>query len=65
MKQDILAPDFLKKYETKQQEEIVSVPTGLPTLNRICRDDGGGGGFAQGWFSQWPATQDSGNPHWR
>lgn len=50
MKQDILAPDFLKKYETKQQEEIVSVPTGLPTLNRICRDDGGGGGFAQGWF---------------
>ena len=50
MKQDILSTDFLESYEVKQQEEIVSVPTGLPTLNRICRDDGGGGGFAQGWF---------------
>jgi len=50
MKQDILSVDFLDQYAQKQQEEIVSVPTGIPTLNRICRDDGGGGGFAPGWF---------------
>ena len=50
MKQDILSPDFFDRYQITQKEKIISTPTGLPTLNRICRDDGGGGGFAFGWF---------------
>ena len=35
MKQDILSSDFLESYEVKQQEEIVSVPTGLAGLLRV------------------------------
>jgi len=50
MRQNILGADFMDQYAHKQQEEIVSVPTGIPTLDRVCRDDGGGGGFAPGWF---------------
>lgn len=41
---------FLENFHHRQLEPVDAVPTPLPSLNRICRDDGGGEGLAAGWF---------------
>jgi len=49
---NIFDQDFLTKWEDRQLEPISAVPTHLPTLNRIMRDDGGGIGIPlhSGWL---------------
>ena len=47
---DLTDPLFLEAFKRRQQEPVDAVPTHLPSLNRICRDDGGGEGLAAGWF---------------
>ena len=43
-------PGYWRSFSERQQSPVDAVPTHLPGLNRICRDDGGGIGFARGWF---------------
>ena len=47
---DITTPEFHDSFEKRQLSEINATPTHLVGLNRMCRDDGGGIGFARGWF---------------
>lgn len=47
---DITGGDFHDSFAKRQQEPITATPTHLAGLNRLCRDDGGGIGFARGWF---------------
>ena len=47
---NVTSPAFWESFERRQQEPVDAVPTHLPHLNRLCRDDGGGVGFARGWF---------------
>lgn len=41
---------FWQRFATRQKSPVDAVPTHLPGLNALCRDDGGGKGFARGWF---------------
>lgn len=41
---------FWDKFERRQKAPVDAVPTHLPSLNALCRDDGGGIGLARGWF---------------
>ena len=47
---DINDPAFWAKFSERQMSAVDAVPTHLPGLNALCRDDGGGKGFARGWF---------------
>jgi replicative DNA helicase len=47
---NILAEDYMDEFVHRQKQPINAVPTHLPTLNKICRDDGGSRGIAKGWF---------------
>lgn len=47
---DITTGRFWDSFEERQQKPVDAVPTHLDSLNRICRDDGGGRGLARGWF---------------
>ena len=47
---DINDPAFWKTFSERQMSPVDAVPTHLPGLNALCRDDGGGKGFARGWF---------------
>ena len=47
---NITSPAYWLEFAERQQSPVDAVPTHLPTLNRFCRDDGGGVGFARGWF---------------
>lgn len=47
---DLNSPAFLEKFAERQQRPVDAVPTHLPSLNRMCGDDGGGIGLAKGWF---------------
>ncbi len=41
---------YLREWEARQREPVEAVPTGLPSLDRVCGDDGGRIGPALGWF---------------
>lgn len=47
---DINAHDFHGHFASRQASPVDAVPTHLPALNALCRDDGGGQGFARGWL---------------
>lgn len=47
---NLSAARYWNEFAERQQAPISAVPTHLPGLNRICRDDGGGRGLARGWF---------------
>ena len=48
---DIFSEAFMEEWTAAQLEPISAIPTHLPTLNRIMRDDGGGSGIAKsGWL---------------
>ena len=47
---DLNESGFRESFARRQQSKIDAVATHLPSLNRLCRDDGGGVGFARGWF---------------
>lgn len=47
---DINTVRFRESFARRQQQPVDAVPTHLPGLNRLCRDDGGGEGLARGWF---------------
>jgi|TARA_R110000787_G_scaffold21337_4_gene63197 replicative DNA helicase len=49
---DIFSDDFLGDWAEGQLREVTAIPTHLPTLNKIMRDDGGGRGIAKtsGWL---------------
>jgi hypothetical protein len=49
---NIFSDDFLAEWEAAQLRPVSAIPTHLPTLNRIMRDDGGGKGIAKasGWM---------------
>ena len=47
---DLNDAEFRAEFALRQQEPVSAVPTHLPGLNRLCRDDGGGVGLAKGWF---------------
>ena len=47
---DITTGRFWDSFEERQQKPVDAVPTHLESLNRVCRDDGGGQGLARGWF---------------
>jgi len=49
---NIFSDDFLGDWTEGQLREVTAIPTHLPTLNRIMRDDGGGQGVAKasGWL---------------
>jgi replicative DNA helicase len=47
---DILSPAYLDEFERVQSQPVTAVPTFLPSLNKVCGDDGGGIGLARGWF---------------
>jgi len=50
MAHDITGEGFWDEFVQRQMEPPDGVPTHLPGLNAICRDDGGGIGLAHGWF---------------
>lgn len=41
---------FRAAFAERQQKPVDAIATHLPGLNRMCRDDGGGVGFARGWY---------------
>lgn len=47
---NISDPLYWSEFKARQTGPVDAVPTHLSDLNRICRDDGGGIGFARGWF---------------
>jgi len=47
---NILAEDYMDEFVHRQKQPVDAIPTHLPQLNKVCRDDGGGYGFAKGWF---------------
>ena len=47
---DLNDPEFREAFARRQESAVDAVPTHLPSLNQMCRDDGGGKGFARGWF---------------
>ena len=49
---NIFSETFLDKWTQDQLSPVSAIPTHLPTLNRIMRDDGGGKGIAKtaGWM---------------
>jgi replicative DNA helicase len=47
---DLNDPTFRASFARRQQQPVDAVPTHLPGLNRLCRDDGGGQGLARGWL---------------
>ena len=49
---NIFSPEFMGDWMTAQLEPVSAIPTHLPTLNRVMRDDGGGRGIAKtsGWL---------------
>jgi len=48
---NIFSPEFMGDWMAAQLEPVSAIPTHLPTLNRIMRDDGGGVGIAKsGWL---------------
>ncbi|MBM63262.1 MAG: hypothetical protein CL484_09975 [Acidobacteria bacterium] len=47
---NILSDEFFDSYQKTQTSPIDSTSCGLPTIDRICRDSGGGRGFGRGWF---------------
>lgn len=47
---DITGDAFRKEFVERQKKPVDAIPTHLDELNRVCRDDGGGVGFARGWF---------------
>ena len=49
---NIFSPEFMRDWMAAQLEPVSAIPTHLPTLNRIMRDDGGGKGIAKtsGWL---------------
>ena len=47
---NVFSPEFLAEYERHQTAPVDATPTGLPTLDRICRDAGGGKGIGRSWF---------------
>jgi replicative DNA helicase len=52
MKSNIFSPEFMCDWMVSQQKPVSAIPTHLPTLNRVMRDDGGGKGIAKtaGWL---------------
>jgi replicative DNA helicase len=47
---DLTSEAFWQEFNLRQMLPPDAVPTHLNSLNAICRDDGGGIGFAHGWF---------------
>lgn len=48
---NVFSPEFMGDWMAAQLEPVSAIPTHLPTLNRIMRDDGGGIGIAKsGWL---------------
>jgi replicative DNA helicase len=49
---DIFSDAFLGEWAQDQLSPVSAIPTHLPTLNKIMRDDGGGRGIAKtsGWL---------------
>lgn len=49
---NIFSEEFFDEWEEAQLRPVSAIPTHLPTLNRIMRDDGGGQGIAKtsGWM---------------
>ena len=39
---NILSEEFFDSYEKTQSAELDATSCGLPTIDRICRDSGGG-----------------------
>lgn len=50
MKKDILSDDYFEKYKAHQTAPIDATPTGIRTVDAVCRDAGGGVGVGRGWF---------------
>lgn len=47
---DLSSVAFREQFAIRQQKPVDAVPTHLPSLNKMCGDDGGGIGLAKGWF---------------
>ena len=49
---NIFSSDFMDDWTAAQLRPVTAIPTHLPTLNRVMRDDGGGVGIAKtaGWL---------------
>lgn len=47
---DITSGAYFDEFRERQLAPVDAVPTHLPRLNRICKDDGGSQGLARGWF---------------
>ena len=57
---DLLQPGSVKGHFCEQVREVDAVPTPFESLNRECRDEGGGVGLARGWYDTFGANTGTG-----